>query len=130
MLAKVAGKYTLAILDTAGADTTHAAMGAADLCLVPLRPTRPDALGIKPTVEALIRGHKQFAFVLNQCPAGSRSSRAAEMAAGLGTAGGFSPSRPCACARTIRTLTRPGRAWANSRRTEKRLTKFDSFGPG
>ena len=52
MLAKVAGKYTLAILDTAGADPTHAAMGAAYLCLVPLRPTRPDALGIKPTVEA------------------------------------------------------------------------------
>src|SRR5690348_3599678 len=43
MLAKVAGKYTLAILDTAGADspTTHAAMSAANLCLVPLRPTRP-----------------------------------------------------------------------------------------
>lgn len=100
MLAKVAGKYTVAILDTAGADspTTHAAMGAADLCLVPLRPTRPDALGIKPTVEALIRGHKRFAFVLNQCPAGSRSSRAAEMAAGLGTLGLL--AEPPVCLRT------------------------------
>ena len=100
MLTNVEGRYSLAILDTAGADspTTHAAMGVADLCLVPLRPTRPDALGIKPTVEALIRGHKRFAFVLSQCPAGSRSSRAAEMAAGLGTLGLL--AEPPVCLRT------------------------------
>lgn len=81
--------YSLAIIDTAGADTpaTHNAMTEADLCLVPLRPSRPDALGIKPTVEALIRGRKAFAFVLNQCPTAARSSRTAEMAAGLVTLG-------------------------------------------
>src|SRR5208283_3633058 len=70
ILNSVRESYSLAIIDTAGADTpaTHNAMTAADLCLVPLRPTRPDALGIKPTVDALIRGRKHFASVLNQCP--------------------------------------------------------------
>ena len=100
MLAGVAGKYTLAIMDTAGADspTTHAAMSAADLCLVPLRPTRPDALALQPTVAALIRSNKKFAFVLSQCPTGARSPRAAEMAAGLGTLGLL--AEPPICLRT------------------------------
>jgi chromosome partitioning protein len=89
LLAKARADYSLAIVDTPGADTpaTHNAIGCADLCLVPLRPTRPDALGIRPTVDALIRGGKRFAFVLSQCPPVARSSRAAEMAAGLGTLG-------------------------------------------
>lgn len=75
--------YSLVILDTPGADSpsTHNAMLAADLCLVPLRPTRPDALALRPTVDALIRAQRRFAFVLTQAP--SRSSRASEMAAGL-----------------------------------------------
>jgi chromosome partitioning protein len=89
LLSSAANNYSLAILDTPGADSpaTHNAMSAADLCLVPLRPSRPDALGIKPTVDALIRGRKRFAFVLNQCPTVARSSRASEMAAGLETLG-------------------------------------------
>ena len=89
VLKEAASKFTLAILDTAGADTpaTHNAMSAAALCLVPLRPTRPDGLAIKPTVEALIRGKRRFAFVLNQCPTTPKNSRAAEMAAGLASLG-------------------------------------------
>lgn len=85
LLQTAAKSHSWAILDTQGADTpsTHSAMKIADFCLVPLRPTRPDALGIRPTIDALIRGHKQFAFILNQCPTGSRNSRANEMAAGL-----------------------------------------------
>jgi chromosome partitioning protein len=81
--------FTLAILDTAGADnpTTHAAMRAADLCLVPLRPTRLDGLAVAPTVQAIARLERPFAFVLTQCSAIPRNSRAAEMAAGLSTLG-------------------------------------------
>jgi chromosome partitioning protein len=89
VLASAAGTYSLAILDTAGADNpaTHNAMSAADLCLVPLRPTRPDGLAVKTTVEALIRGKRPFAFILSQCPTTPRGSRAAEMAAGLSSLG-------------------------------------------
>ncbi len=89
VLKAVAGRFTLAILDTAGTHDpiTQSAMGLADLCLVPLRPTRPDGLAIKPTVEALIREHKQFGFILNQCVTNARSSRASEMAAGLASLG-------------------------------------------
>ncbi len=81
--------FTLAILDTAGADnpTTHAAMRAADLCLVPLRPTRLDGLAIAPTVQAIARLERPFAFVLTQCSTIPKNSRAAEMAAGLQTLG-------------------------------------------
>ena len=51
LLKKAADSYTLAILDTPGTDSpaTHNAMSAADLCLVPLRPTRPDGLAVAPT---------------------------------------------------------------------------------
>lgn len=85
-LAAVAKKgFTTAILDTAGADNpvTHAAMTAAGLCLVPLRPTRLDALAVVPTVQAVARLQKPLAFVLTQCPPPPHSVRATEMAAGL-----------------------------------------------
>ena len=80
---------SLVILDTAGADNpvTHAAMKAADLCLVPLRPTRLDAHAVLPTVQAVSRLSRPFAFVLTQCSTIPRNSRAAEMAAGLATLG-------------------------------------------
>lgn len=81
--------YTVAILDTPGADNTatHKAMEAATLCLVPIRPTRLDANAVKLTVRALMRGDTPFAFVLNQCPPQPNNSRAPAMAAGLVTLG-------------------------------------------
>ncbi len=81
--------FTLTILDTAGADnpTTHLAMQAADLCLVPLRPTSIDGNAVMPPTQALQRLGKPFAFVLSQCSTIPRNSRAAEMAAGLRTLG-------------------------------------------
>src|SRR3954454_17225397 len=73
--------FTLAILDTAGMESTtgNIAMGAADLCLIPARPSRLDLQATLPTIETLMRMEKRdrFAFVLNQCPTG-RSSRATE----------------------------------------------------
>ena len=78
--------YTLAILDTAGIASTggNLAMQAADLALIPARPSRLDLQATMPTIEALMRleMRERFAFVLNQCPAG-RSTRATEAANGL-----------------------------------------------
>jgi chromosome partitioning protein len=84
VLAAARETYTVAVLDTPGADSplTHNAMSVADMCLVPLRPTRPDGLAVKRTVEALMIGKRRFAFILNQCPPG-HNMRANEMAAGL-----------------------------------------------
>lgn len=78
--------YTLALLDTAGVESTagNLAMKAADLALIPARPSSLDLKATLPTIEALMRlGMKdRFAFVLNQCPPG-RSSRSTEAAKGL-----------------------------------------------
>jgi chromosome partitioning protein len=69
--------YDLAILDTPGADS-HAASGAmreAHFCLLPVRPSVADIEASKPTVRYLNEHDKPFAFVLNQCPTGGRTSR-------------------------------------------------------
>jgi chromosome partitioning protein len=60
-------------------------MRAADLCLIPCRPTATDLHGCLPTARALIRLDKPFAFVLTQCP--PRSPRVEEMRAGLAEIG-------------------------------------------
>ena len=81
--------FTLAILDCAGiaSTSTNLAMKAADLCIIPTRPTRLDIRATKPTIEALMGMKRPFAFVLNQCPATPRGSRAAEAAVGLSLMG-------------------------------------------
>ena len=78
--------YTLAILDTAGVESTggNLAMKAADMALIPARPSRLDLQATMPTIEALMRleMRDRFAFVLNQCPPG-RNTRSSEAAKGL-----------------------------------------------
>jgi chromosome partitioning protein len=78
--------FTLAVLDTAGVASTggNLAMQAADLALIPARPSRLDLQATLPTIETLLRlgMRDRFAFVLNQCPPG-RNSRATEAANGL-----------------------------------------------
>jgi chromosome partitioning protein len=75
--------FSLAILDTQGADNplVTAAIRAADLCLVPTRPTPTDLEATQPTLEAIQATRRRFAFVLNQTP--TRSTRLTEAAAGL-----------------------------------------------
>jgi chromosome partitioning protein len=75
--------YTLTILDTAGADSplATAAMQAADLCLIPTRPTPADREATQATLEAIQSARRKFAFALNQTPV--RSARLTEAAAGL-----------------------------------------------
>ena len=72
--------YTIAIIDTPAADNnaTMAAVRVADLCLIPARPSPVDIEATNPTLAAIRRLDKGFAFVLNQAPAGSyRPSKAA-----------------------------------------------------
>jgi chromosome partitioning protein len=68
--------FSLAIIDTAGRDDVvgTAAMRAADLALIPARPSTLDLEATRPTLNALARLDRPFAFVLNACPAG-RSAR-------------------------------------------------------
>jgi chromosome partitioning protein len=64
--------YTLAVIDTVGTDTaaTAMAMRAADLVLVPARPSALDIQGIKPTLFSLEGVGKPFGMILNACGAG------------------------------------------------------------
>ena len=70
---------TLTIIDTAGgwSDTATAAIGAADLCLIPVRPSPADIEAAAPTLAAIRERGKPFAFVLNQTPARSARLRRA-----------------------------------------------------
>jgi chromosome partitioning protein len=88
-IAKLSGAgYSLIVIDTAGADTpaTSAAMGSADLCLIPSRPSALDIEAARPTMAALSRLNRAFAFVLNQCPPG-RLARATDAGKALGLLG-------------------------------------------
>jgi chromosome partitioning protein len=77
--------FTLAIFDTAGADgpAVRLVSEAADLCLLPARPTRLDVDATAATFRAVFLAKRKAAFVLNQCAATYRSSRANEAAKGL-----------------------------------------------
>ena len=83
--------YTLAIIDTAGADTAAAAavMRAVNLCLIPVRPTAFDIRATEKTRDALKTLGREYAFILNQCPPGPRSSRANDGARALELMGGL-----------------------------------------
>jgi len=77
--------FTLAIFDTAGADsgTVRQVADVADICLLPARPTRLDVEATAATFRAVFLAKRKAAFVLNQCPPTYRSSRASEAAKGL-----------------------------------------------
>src|SRR5580700_4663281 len=75
---------TLTIIDTAGgwSDASTGAMSAADLCLIPTRPSPADIDAAAPTLAAVRESGKPFAFVLNQVQA--RSARLNGAAGSLG----------------------------------------------
>jgi len=64
------GGVTLAIIDTASGVTaaTKAAIGCADLCLIPARPSLADIEATRPTLRIIRAGRTPFAFILNQTP--------------------------------------------------------------
>ncbi len=69
---RAAEGYTLSIIDTpAGTDhaPTAAAIRAADLCIVPTRPSVADIEATHPTLKVIRHFEKRLAFVLNQTAA-------------------------------------------------------------
>jgi chromosome partitioning protein len=78
---------TLAVIDTPATNNALSAIaiGAADLCLIPARPSPADIEAALPTLDVVRRLGKPFAFVLNQAP--SRGFRPSEAAVALNAAG-------------------------------------------
>jgi chromosome partitioning protein len=78
---------TLAIVDTPGTNdmSITPAIRAADLCLIPVRPSVADIEATHPTLFIIRRLAKNFAFVLNQAPPHDR--RPSEAAAALNKIG-------------------------------------------
>jgi chromosome partitioning protein len=88
--AKTAG-FDLILIDTPGRDdpATAAAIRAADLCVIPCRPTAADMKATPPTAATIKRLSKSAAFVLTQTPV--RGFRINEARAGLGILGMVCP---------------------------------------
>ena len=78
-----ASDFDYVFIDTPGVDSpgSLAAIRAADICIIPCRPTPADLRAFKPTLAAIYRLEKKFAFVLNQTP--PRSYRVRDAADGL-----------------------------------------------
>ena len=88
VLARLEAEGTwLAIIDTAATNNAAAlrAIARSDLCLIPARPSPADIEAAVPTLIAIRRLHRRFAFVLNQTPA--RGSRLSEAATSLNSLG-------------------------------------------
>jgi chromosome partitioning protein len=70
-------------IDTPGIDSpgTNSAIRVSDLCLIPCRPTPADLRAMQPTLAAIQRLERDFAFVLNQTP--PKSYRVRETSEGL-----------------------------------------------
>ena len=81
--------FTLAIFDTASGNIAAARLviEAADLCLLPSRPTRMDVETTGATFRAVFLAKRKAAFVLNQCPPAYHSTRASDAAKALGKLG-------------------------------------------
>lgn len=94
-LAKLgAAGFTLAVIDTPGSDShaTRAAMRAADLCLVPVRPSEADVKATEPTTKALLALGRPFALVINQAPPNRQARLTSAVALRLSTSGTVAPS--------------------------------------
>ena len=79
--------FMLAVIDTPATnnDVSASAIGAADLCLIPARPSPADIEAALPTLRTIRKLGKPFAFVLNQAP--PRGYRLGEAATALHTTG-------------------------------------------
>jgi len=82
---------TLVIIDTPASDSpvTDAAIRAASLCLIPVRPTIFDIWASEVTRQKIKIAAKPFSFVLNQCAAAQYSKRLLDSVASLEQVGGL-----------------------------------------
>lgn len=76
---------SLAVIDTPGAEgvVAEAAIKAANLCVIPSRPTAFDLWASANTRKAIKEAGADYVFVLNQCPPAQQSARVAEGVATL-----------------------------------------------
>jgi chromosome partitioning protein len=83
--------FTLAIIDTAGAESQAAlaAMKASDLNIIPSRPNIFDLWASELTRATLKQMRAEYVFVLNQCPPAQQTARIEEGAAALEAMGGL-----------------------------------------
>jgi chromosome partitioning protein len=83
--------FTLAVIDTAGAESAAAiaAMKAADLNIIPSRPNIFDLWASELTRATLKQMRAEYVFVLNQCPPAQQTARVEEGAAALEAMGGL-----------------------------------------
>jgi chromosome partitioning protein len=91
-LAALEGKgMTLAIIDTPGAEgaASSAAMAAAQLSVIPSRPTAFDLWASANTRKALKDLRAEYVFLLNQCPPAQQSARIGDGVAALEAMGGL-----------------------------------------
>ena len=82
---------TLVVIDTPGAEgpASAAAMAAAQLCIIPSRPTAFDLWASATTRQALKNRKGDYVFLLNQCPPAQQSARIEEGVAALEAMGGL-----------------------------------------
>jgi chromosome partitioning protein len=91
-LAALAQKgVTLVLIDTPGAEgaAASAAMAAAQLCVIPSRPTAFDLWASANTRKALKDLKGDYVFLLNQCPPAQQNARVAEGVSALEAMGGL-----------------------------------------
>jgi chromosome partitioning protein len=91
LVALEAKGVTLAFIDTPGAEgaASSAAMAAAQLCVIPARPTAFDLWASATTRQALKDRKGDYVFVLNQCPPAQQSARIEEGVSALEAMGGL-----------------------------------------
>ncbi len=94
------------IVDTPATDSTatEAAMKAADLCVIPARPTVFDIWSSEVTRKKLKALGKEYVFVLNQCPPQQDSQRVQDGAKALEIMGGLLTPLIASRASTIKRL--------------------------
>lgn len=82
---------TLVVIDAPGLDGEYfsAAVGAADLCIIPTRPNVFDLWASDVTRAALKDASKDYVFLLNQCPPAQQNSRVEQGAKALQAMGGL-----------------------------------------
>jgi chromosome partitioning protein len=85
------GGFTLAIIDTPGVEgaASIAAMKAADLNIIPVRPNVFDLWASDVTRKALKEHRAAFAFALNQCPPAQQTARIEQGTEALEAMGGL-----------------------------------------
>lgn len=85
--------FTLVIIDTPGHDShaTRGAMRAANLCLIPVKPSEADVKASMPTIKALHAMGQPFALVINQAPPNRQARLTSAVVMRLSTSGEVLP---------------------------------------